>query len=63
MSPYVHVSGPQGYCGWKRGDIFMQKINNSSANKDCGLINDIKSSTEKASSEGDVTDSALAYLV
>lgn len=58
MSPYVHASGPQGYCTWKRGDIFIQQINNSGANKDCGLITHIKSSAEKASGEGDMTDSA-----
>lgn len=38
MLPYVHASGPRGYCVWKRGDIFIQLINNSGANKDDGLI-------------------------
>ena len=58
MSPYVPASGPQGYCAWKRVDIFIQQINNSGANKDCDLVTHNKSSAEKASGEGDVTDSA-----
>lgn len=58
MSPYVHAAGPQGYCAWKRDGIFIQKINNSGADKDCGVITHIKSSAEKASTEGDMTGSA-----
>lgn len=58
MSPYVQAAGPQGCCAWKRGDIGIQKINNSGADKDCGVITHVKISAEKASTEGDMTGSA-----
>lgn len=36
----------------------IQEINNSGADKDCGIITHIKTSAEKASTESDLTDSA-----